>query len=94
MITEYIDAAMRKARYEHIADEHIYFGKIPDFKGLWASGKTKATCEAELRERLDESIVLRRTKGDILDYCRKVECPRVVVRRRGTARAPVETRRR
>jgi predicted RNase H-like HicB family nuclease len=58
MITEYIDAAMRKARYQHIVGEHIYFGKIPDFKGLWASGKTKAACEAELRERLEEWIVL------------------------------------
>ena len=58
MITEYIDAAMRKPKYEHIAGELIYFGKIPNFKGLWASGKTKVACEAELRERLEEWIVL------------------------------------
>ncbi len=58
MIRDYIDAAMRKASYEHIADERIYFGKIPGFKGLWASGKTKCVCETELRERLDEWIVL------------------------------------
>ena len=58
MIAEYIDAAMRKAKFEHIADEKIYFGKISGFKGLWASAPTKNECERELRERLDEWIVL------------------------------------
>jgi predicted RNase H-like HicB family nuclease len=58
MITEYIEAAMRKARYEHISGERVYFGKIPGFKGLWASSETKDACESELRERLDEWIVL------------------------------------
>ena len=58
MIAEYIDAAMRKAKFEHIAAEKIYFGKIPGFKGLWASALTKAECESELRERLDGWISL------------------------------------
>jgi hypothetical protein len=58
MITEYIEAAMRKARYEFITGERVHFGKIPGFKGLWASGLTKSACKSELRERLDEWIVL------------------------------------
>ena len=58
MITEYIAAAMRKAKYEYISDERIYFGKIPRFKGVWASSETKGACEVELREVLEEWIVL------------------------------------
>ena len=58
MITEYIEAAMAKAKYERIPDERMVFGKISGFKGLWASAETKAACELELRERLEEWIVL------------------------------------
>lgn len=58
MITEYIEAAMRKAKYEHIPEEGVYFGRIPGFKGLWASSASKAACKTELLERLDEWIVL------------------------------------
>ncbi len=58
MITEFIGAAMRKAKYEYLENDRIYFGKIPGCKGLWASGKTKDECEVELRECLDEWIVL------------------------------------
>lgn len=49
---------MRRAKYEHIAREGIYFGKISGFKGLWASASTKVECERELRERLEEWMVL------------------------------------
>jgi predicted RNase H-like HicB family nuclease len=58
VITEYIEAAMCKAKYEHITAEATYFGKIPGFKGLWASAATKDACAAELHERLGEWIVL------------------------------------
>jgi hypothetical protein len=58
MITEYIEAAMGRAKFEHISGEGLYFGKISGFKGLWASGQTQGACELELRERLDEWIVL------------------------------------
>ena len=58
MISEYIEAAMSKAKYERIEAEAVYFGKIPGFKGLWASASTKTLCSAELQERLDEWIVL------------------------------------
>lgn len=57
MITQYIETAMRRAKYEHISGEG-YFARIPEFKGLWASGHTRDDCERELRERLEEWIVL------------------------------------
>jgi uncharacterized membrane protein len=58
MLTEYIRMAMKRAKYEHVPAEHVYFGKISGFKGLWASESTKEACERELRERLEEWIVL------------------------------------
>ena len=58
MLTEYVDAAMRKARFEFIPGERTYFGKIPGFKGLWASGASRKECETRLRECLEDWIVL------------------------------------
>jgi len=37
MITEYIDAAMSRARYEIIDDEEPYYGEVPDLEGIWAT---------------------------------------------------------
>ena len=39
-ITEYIEAAMSKARYEIIEDEEPYYGEVPELEGVWATGKT------------------------------------------------------
>jgi len=58
MLTQYIEFAMGRAKYEYLRSDQAYFGKISGFKGLWASGATKVACEKELRERLEEWIVL------------------------------------
>jgi len=58
MIEEYIQAALEKATYEIINDEEPYFGKIPELNGVWASGKTLEECRENLREVLEEWIVL------------------------------------
>ncbi len=58
MIEEYIQAALEKATYEIINDEEPYFGKIPELNGVWASGKTLEECRENLREVLEEWIIL------------------------------------
>jgi predicted RNase H-like HicB family nuclease len=40
MITEHINAALNRAKYELIEDTDPYYGEIPDLKGVWAVGKT------------------------------------------------------
>lgn len=35
MLTNYIQAAMRKAHYEILPDGEGYFGSIPDLQGVW-----------------------------------------------------------
>ena len=41
MLTEYIDEALSRARYEIIDDQETpYYGEIPDLPGVWASAAT------------------------------------------------------
>lgn len=48
MIIEYIHAALAKARFERIGDPEPFYGEIPGLKGVWASGKTLASCRRNL----------------------------------------------
>lgn len=58
MIIEYIDEALKKAKYEIINDEEPYYGEIPEIKGVWATGKSLEECRQQLRETLDEWLIL------------------------------------
>lgn len=40
MLTDYLEAAMKRAEYEHLADGS-WWGRIAGFKGLWADGLTE-----------------------------------------------------
>ncbi len=58
MLTAYVNAAMRKARYEVLAEDEGFFGKIDGLDGVWANAENLETCREELREVLEEWIVL------------------------------------
>jgi predicted RNase H-like HicB family nuclease len=62
MITEYIEAAMSKARYEIIEDEEPYYGEVPELEGVWATGKTLEECRKNLAEVVDGWIIVRLRK--------------------------------
>ena len=49
---EYLQAAMKRADYEQMADGR-YFATIPKFDGLWAVGKTRDEAARELYAALD-----------------------------------------
>lgn len=57
MLSEYMDHAMSHARYERLEDG-TYFGDIPGFPGLWASGETQPECARELRETLEDWVLV------------------------------------
>jgi predicted RNase H-like HicB family nuclease len=57
MLTKYLEAAMKRASYEKIEDD-TYFATIPGLKGLWANAPTLEECEVELRETLEDWIVV------------------------------------
>jgi predicted RNase H-like HicB family nuclease len=58
MLTEYIRAAMRRARYEILEDDGTFYGEIPGFDGVWANAATLEGCREELEEVLEGWIVL------------------------------------
>lgn len=58
MLTAYINAAMQKAHYEILPDNEGYLGKIEGLQGVWANACTLEGCREELREVLEEWILL------------------------------------
>lgn len=58
MLTDYIQAAMRRATYEILPDDNSYYGEIPGFQGVWANASTLEACRVELQEVLEDWIVL------------------------------------
>jgi predicted RNase H-like HicB family nuclease len=58
MLTEYIEEALRRARYELIDDEEPYYGEVAELKGVWASGKTLEECRENLKEVIEGWILI------------------------------------
>ena len=59
MLTEYIDEALCRARYELIDDpETPYYGEVPDLPGVWASGETLEACRQELKDVIEGWILV------------------------------------
>ena len=58
MLTAYINAAMRSAHYELSESGEGYFGEIPGLQGVWANADTLEDCRDELRDVLEEWIIL------------------------------------
>jgi predicted RNase H-like HicB family nuclease len=58
MFTAYVNAAMRKAHYEILPNNEGYFGKIEGLQGVWANADSLEACREELKEVLEEWILL------------------------------------
>jgi predicted RNase H-like HicB family nuclease len=58
MLTKYIEAAMRHAVTEWLAEDGVHYGHIPGLPGVWADGATPEECLATLREALEEWITV------------------------------------
>jgi predicted RNase H-like HicB family nuclease len=65
MLTEYIEAAMRKAMYDKLEDG-TYCGKIPECPGTIAFGETLYECQLELRSVLEGWLLVKIRHGDRL----------------------------
>ena len=64
MLTKYIEAAMRRAEYEWLAGDQVFYGHVPELAGVWASGKTQAECAETLREVVEDWVMLGLRDGD------------------------------
>ena len=66
MLTTYIEAALRHAIVERLPDDGSYYAEIPGFPGVWATGQAAYECLQELREVLEDWIVLQLRKNAAL----------------------------
>ena len=58
MLTKYLRAAMRGAKYE-LLKEGGFYGSIPGFDGVWADAASLEGCRDELEEVLEEWLLFR-----------------------------------
>ncbi len=54
---------MKLAKYDILKDDNTFYGEIPEFNGVWANAENLETCREELREVLEEWILLRVSKN-------------------------------
>lgn len=54
MLINYIDLAMKLAKYEMLKDDNTYYGEIPTFNGVWANADNLEKCREVLRGVLEE----------------------------------------
>ena len=59
MLSEFIAEALGKAQYELLENNEWYYGEIPGFAWVWAQGNTLETCRNELREVLEEWLIIK-----------------------------------
>jgi predicted RNase H-like HicB family nuclease len=57
MLTKYIEAAMRHAHYEILADDGSIYGEIPDCQGVYANARTVEACREELAGVLEDWLL-------------------------------------
>ena len=63
MLSEFIGKKLQSAQYKILKDG-TYFGEIPGVKGEWANASNLEDCRAELREVLEEWVLLKVRSGD------------------------------
>jgi predicted RNase H-like HicB family nuclease len=63
VLIEYIEEALKRARYEIIDDEEPYYGAIAELQGVWATGKSLEECRNTLKEVMEGWIIVSIKKG-------------------------------
>lgn len=77
MISAFIASQLNNASYKILSDK-TYFGEIKGLRGVWADAKTLEQCREELREVLEDWLVVKIRFGDAipglrLDFDRRKE---------------------
>ena len=73
MLTKYIQAAMRKAKYEILPDDGSFYGEIPGFQGVYANADQLEQCREELEEVLEEWLLLGISRNHALPVVDGIE---------------------
>lgn len=81
MIFEFIQAALKHAKYEIIDDEHPFYAEIPKLPGVWASGNSFEACRETLIEVLEGWILVKIKNGQeipVIDNL-SIKLPREII---------------
>ncbi|HEY8692521.1 MAG TPA: type II toxin-antitoxin system HicB family antitoxin [Chloroflexota bacterium] len=76
MLTTYIEAALGRATATQLAEDSTYFAEIPGFPGVWATAETLDECMEQLREVLEDWIVLQLRKDASLPDLDGMQLPK------------------
>lgn len=63
MLTDYLHAAMRHAKYELLSEDNTFYGDIPGFQGVYSNASSLEQCREELQEVLEEWVFFRVSKN-------------------------------
>ena len=63
MLTEYLQAAFDRARYEMINDTEPFYGEVAGLEGAWATGLTLEDCRRHLAQALEDWLLFSLNKG-------------------------------
>jgi predicted RNase H-like HicB family nuclease len=66
MLTDYLRAAMRHAKYELLSDDASFYGEIPGFEGVYANSNALESCREQLEEVLEEWMLFRISRNLVL----------------------------
>lgn len=79
MFMEYIQSAMKGAKYK-ILEDKTYYGEISGFRGVWANEKKLEECRKVLQEVLEEWVLLKVRQGDKLPiiHGKRLKLPNLV----------------
>ena len=78
MLSEFIAKKLKTARYKLLRDSS-YFGEIPGIRGIWANNKNLEDCREELREVLEDWLLLKVRSGEKIPGLEiKVDCRELV----------------
>lgn len=63
MFREYLAAAMKRGKYEILAEDGTYYGEIPGFQGVLANAPELEECRNTLEEVLEEWLLFSLSRG-------------------------------
>lgn len=59
MLSDYLQAALRTAKYEILPEDGTHYAEIPLCNGVFANTETLEACRAQLAEVLEDWVLLR-----------------------------------
>jgi len=66
MLTDYIQAAMRRATYRNLDNDEGIWGEVTELEGTWACERTYPQCQQELQSVIEDWILVKLKLGQSL----------------------------